>query len=168
MLFCRSCLLTTINRAHSFRVCIGDVVVCDMTGSWRRCMPQLNCMTTCCMTLSLPLRSQTCGLLTTCRMVNYVHAFTQRHGVTNDFWPLRRARQSVFVAGKEYHCGLLHAVTGPGQPRLDSGSLSAGWFPLPDAVRGLLGCHPSAPLQFVFVDLRAALGHVDCCRVDMR
>ena len=22
---------------------------------------------------------------------------------------------------------------------------SAGWFPLPDAVRGLFGCHPSAP-----------------------
>ena len=47
----------------------------------------------------------------------------------------------------------------PGQPRLDSGSLSAGWFPLPDAVRGLLGCHPSVPPLSVFVDLRAALGY---------
>ena len=52
---------------------------------------------------------------------------------------------------------------GPGQPRLDSGSLPAGWFPLPDAVRGLLGCHPSALPLSVFVDLRAALGHVGCC-----
>ena len=33
----------------------------------------------------------------------------------------------------------------PGQPRLDSGSLSVGWFLLPDAVRGLLGCHPLVP-----------------------
>ena len=32
----------------------------------------------------------------------------------------------------------------PGQLRLDSGSLPAGWFPLPDAVGMLLGCHPSA------------------------
>ena len=54
----RSCLLTTINRAHSFRVCLGDVVVCDMTGSWRRCTPQPNCETTRCMTPSLPLESQ--------------------------------------------------------------------------------------------------------------
>ena len=51
----------------------------------------------------------------------------------------------------------------PGQPRLDSGSLPAGWFPLPDAVRRLLGCHPSALPLSVFVDLRAALGHVGCC-----
>ena len=57
---------------------------------------------------------------------------------------------------------------GPGQPRLDSGSLPAGWFPLPDAVRELLGCHPSVPPLSVFVDLRAALGHVDCCARNMR
>ena len=56
----------------------------------------------------------------------------------------------------------------PWQPRLDSGSLSAGWFPLPDAVGGLLGCHPSVPPLSVFVDLRAALGHVDCCARKMR
>ena len=31
-----------------------------------------------------------------------------------------------------------------GQLQLDSGSLPAGWFPLPDAVGMLLGCHPSA------------------------
>ena len=54
-------------------------------------------------------------------------------------------------------------VPWPGQPRLDSGSLSAGWFPLPDAVRRLLGCHPCALPLSVFVDLRAALGHVGCC-----
>ena len=46
----------------------------------------------------------------------------------------------------------------PGQARLDSGSLPAGWFPLPDAVGGHLGCQPSAPPLSVFVDLRAALG----------
>ena len=40
-------------------------------------------------------------------------------------------------------------VTGPGQPRLDSGSPPAGWFPLPDAVAAgswaathLPPCHP--------------------------
>ena len=33
---------------------------------------------------------------------------------------------------------------------------------------GLLGCHPSAPPLSVFVDLRAALGHVDCCARNMR
>ena len=48
----------------------------------------------------------------------------------------------------------------PGQPRLDSGSLPAGWFPLPDVDRGLLGCHPLVPPLSVVVDLRAALGHV--------
>ena len=57
---------------------------------------------------------------------------------------------------------------GPGNLRLDSGSLPAGWFPLPDAVRGLLGCHPSVPPLSVFVDLRAALGHVGCCARNMR
>ena len=56
----------------------------------------------------------------------------------------------------------------PGQLRLDSGSLSAGWFPLPDAVRGLLGCHPSVPPLSVFVDLRAALGHVGSYARNMR
>ena len=35
---------------------------------------------------------------------------------------------------------------------------------LPDAVRGFLGFHPSAPPLSVFVDFRAALGHVDCCQ----
>ena len=56
----------------------------------------------------------------------------------------------------------------PGQPRLNSGSLSVGWFPLPDAVRGLLGCHPSVPPLSVFVDLRAALGHVGSYARNMR
>ena len=26
-------LMTTISRAHGFRVCLGDVVLCDMSGS---------------------------------------------------------------------------------------------------------------------------------------
>ena len=43
-------------------------------------------------------------------------------------------------------------VPGPGQPRLDSGSPPAGWFPLPDADVGLLACHPSASWQSVFDD----------------
>ena len=38
----------------------------------------------------------------------------------------------------------------PGQLRLDSGLLAPGWFPLSDAVVGLLGCHPSASPQSVF------------------
>ena len=62
-------------------------------------------------------------------------------------------------------CLFLCYCARPGQPRLDSGCLPAGWFHLPDAVGGLLGCHPSAPPISVFVDLRAALGHVDCCHV---
>ena len=33
----------------------------------------------------------------------------------------------------------------PGQPRLDSGSLPAGWFPLPDAVAKALGLPPTCP-----------------------
>ena len=49
-----------------------------------------------------------------------------------------------------------------------SGGPSAGWFPLPDAVRGLLGCHTSVPPLSVFVDLRAAWGHVGCGARNMR
>ena len=86
------------------------------------------------------------------KLVNYVHAFTKVR----------------FVAGRSTICGLLLLSLRPGQPRLDSGSLSAGWFPLPDAVRGLLGCHPSVPPLSIFVDLRAAWGHVDCCPRNMR
>ena len=36
-------------------------------------------------------------------------------------------------------------VTGPGQPRLDSGSPPAGWFPMPDAVVGAFGLPPICP-----------------------
>ena len=85
------------------------------------------------------------------QLVNYVQAFTKVR----------------FMAGKSSICGLLLQSLRPGQPRLDSGRLPAGWFPLPDAVKGLLGCHPFVPPLSVFVDLRAAwvtsaVVHVTC------
>ena len=86
------------------------------------------------------------------KLVNYVHAFTKVR----------------FVAGRNIVCGLLLLSLRPWQPRLNSSSLPAGWFPQPDAVKGFLGCHPSVPPLSVFVDLRAALGHVDCCARNMR
>ena len=61
-----------------------------------------------------------------------------------------------------------HDVTGPGQPRLDSGSPQQAGFPCQMLLRGLLGCHPLVPPLSVFVDLRAALGHVGCCARSMR
>ena len=39
--------------------------------------------------------------------------------------------------------GSLLVLRGPGQPRLDSASPSAGWFPLPDAVGRLPPICPS-------------------------
>ena len=36
-------------------------------------------------------------------------------------------------------------LQGPGQPRLDSGGPSAGWFPLPDAVARAFGLPPICP-----------------------
>ena len=87
-------------------------------------------------------------------MVNYVHAFTKVHGVHDNLF--RAVAQMFFgrydelgslrfVAGKGTVCGRL-----PGQPRLDSGSLPAGWFPLPDAVARAFGLPPVCPLQSVF------------------
>ena len=46
----------------------------------------------------------------------------------------------------------------PGQLRLDSGSLPAGWFPLPDAVGMLLGCYPSASRSLPSTSLEQLLG----------
>ena len=85
------------------------------------------------------------------KLVNYVHAFTK----------------VLFVADKSSICGLLLLSLRPGN-RGWTPILSAGWFPLPDAVKGLLGCHPSVPPLSVFVDLRAAWGHVGCCARNMR
>ena len=56
----------------------------------------------------------------------------------------------LFMAGKSTVCGIPHVSLGPGQPRLDSGSLSPGWFPLPDAVARACGLPPICPLQSVF------------------
>ena len=41
-------------------------------------------------------------------------------------------------------------------------------FPCQMLSEGFLGCHPSVPPLSVFVDLRAALGHVGCCARNMR
>ena len=107
-------------------------------------------------------RSQTCGLLTTSTPSpkdmesQLIFGFYDELG--NLFlWPAKNTVVVHFMLSLD-----------PGNLRLNSGSLSAGWFPLPDAVRGLLGCHPSVPPLSVFVDLRAALGHVDCCARSMR
>ena len=54
----------------------------------------------------------------------------------------------------------------PGQPRLDSGSPPAGWFPLLDAVWKLLGCHQSASLQSISDVHCAALGFRLTLKVD--
>ena len=59
-----------------------------------------------------------------------------------------------FVVGKSTVVFYLTLSLGPRQPRLDSGSLPAGWFPLPDAAaRGLLGCHPFVPCSLSSMSL---------------
>ena len=49
-----------------------------------------------------------------------------------------------------------------GQLRLDPGSLPAGWFPLPDAVGMLLGCHPFASRSLGEYKDSAGTKHVVC------
>ena len=110
-------------------------------------------------------------------MVIYVHAFIQVPGVYNNLF-LAVAQMIldlydelsslIFVVGQSTVVFYLTLSLGPGQPRLDSGSLPAGWFPLPDAVRGLLGCHPSAPEYSSSLTPEQHWVSKDCCASDTR
>ena len=61
--------------------------------------------------------------------------------------------------------GSLLMLRGPGQPRLDSGSPSAGWFPLPDAVARALGLPPICPHSPSSMSLEQHWVSKDCKQV---
>ena len=61
--------------------------------------------------------------------------------------------------------GSLLMLRGPGQPRLDSGSPSAGWFPLPDAVARAFGLPPICPYSPSSMSLEQLWVSIDCKQV---
>ena len=90
-------------------------------------------------------------------MVNYVHTFTQCMVCTTTYFALFTnvfgcydELTACFTAGKVPFVIYLIWSLGPGQPRLDSGGLPAGWFPLPDAAARAFGLPPICPLWSVF------------------
>ena len=87
------------------------------------------------------------------KLVNYVHAFTKVHGVHDNLF--RAVAQTILDATKLGSLVLWPAKVlfvvyfklslRPGQPRLDSGSLSAGWLSPARCCQRAFGLPPICP-----------------------